>query len=185
MLFRRRKPPQWGERIRIWLWPRRNWSRSSRYIAYRLRRLRATPHAIALGCAIGVFASFTPLLGGHFILAGVLAWVTRASIIASALGTFFGNPITFPFIWYVSFHVGNWTLGLNPKIREIDLSGGIFSKSLEQLWPLLTPMMVGGVPLGIIFGALAYFVVRKAAEAYRDKRRLQRPRSPKGASATA
>lgn len=185
MLFRRRTPPQWREKIRVWLWPRRNWRRSSRYIAHRLRRLRATPHAIAFGFAIGVFASFTPFLGGHFVLAGVLAWLTRSSIIASALGTFFGNPITFPFMWYASFHLGNWALGQNPKIRDIDLSGGIFSKSLEQLWPLLKPMTVGGIPLGFIAGTLAYFVVRKAAEAYRDKRHLRGPQGPSGASATA
>ena len=81
MLFRRRTPPRLSEKIRVWLWPRRNWKRSSRYISHRLRRLRATPHAIALGCATGVFASFTPFLGGHFVLAGVLAWLTRGSIL--------------------------------------------------------------------------------------------------------
>jgi hypothetical protein len=185
MLFRRRKPPHWGEKLRVWLWPRRNWSRSMRYVAYRLRRLRATPHAIALGCAAGVFASFTPLLGGHFVLAGVLAWVTRASILASALGTFVGNPLTFPLIWFASYELGNWALGQDSKVREIDLSGGIFNKSLDQLWPLLKPMTVGGVPLGIVAGAVAYYIVKKAAEAYRDKRRARHDPRSTGAGVAA
>jgi len=185
MLFGRRTPPSLGERVRIWLWPRRNWGRSSRYIAHRLRRLHATPHAIALGCAIGVFASFTPFLGFHFILAGLLAWITRGSILASALGTFFGNPLTFPFMWYGSYHLGVWALGLNPKAREIDFSSEVYEKSFDQLWPILKPIMIGGVPLGIVIGSIAYYLVRKAAEAYRDKRQFSDPQGPKGAGAAA
>lgn len=185
MLFRRRKPPSLIEKIRVWLWPRRNWSRSSRYISHRMRRLRATPHAIALGCGLGVFASFTPFLGAHFVLAGMLAWVTRGSILASALGTFFGNPLTFPFMWYGSYHLGVWALGMSPKSREIDLSSEVYEKSLEQLWPILKPIMIGSVPLGIVAGSIAYFLVKKAAEAYRNKRQSQRPQGPTGAGAVA
>lgn len=174
MLFGRRSPPRWGEKFRIWLWPRRNWSRSSRYVAYRLWRLRATPHAIALGCASGVFASCTPYLGAHFILAGVLAWITRSSILASALGTFFGNPLTFPFIWIASYQIGNWALGGDSSVQTIDLSGGIFHKSMDQLLPLLKPMTVGGIPLGFTMGTIFYFIVKKASVNYQNKKRQQR-----------
>jgi len=174
MLFGRRTPPRWGEKLRVWLWPRRNWSRSTRYVAYRLWRLRATPHAIALGCAIGVFASCTPFLGLHIILAGVLAWVTRSSILASAMGTFFGNPLTFPLIWIASYQLGNWALGQDTNDTDIDLSNGIFDQSLEQLLPLLKPMTVGGIPLGIAMGTIIYFIVKKASESYQNKQRRQR-----------
>ncbi len=186
MLFGRRTPPRWGEKLRVWIWPRRNWSRSTRYVAARLWRLRATPHAIALGCATGVFASCTPFLGLHFILAGLLAWVTRSSILASALGTFFGNPLTFPFIWIASYQLGNWALGLDSKVLDIDLSGGIFDKSMDQLIPLLKPMTVGGVPLGITMGTLIYFIVKKATDAYQYKQRQQPSAQlePPGASVT-
>ncbi len=174
MLFGRRNPPPWGEKLRVWLWPRRNWNRSTRYVAYRLWRLRATPHAIALGCAIGVFSSCTPFLGAHFVLAGVLAWVTRSSILASALGTFFGNPLTFPFIWIASYQLGNWALGQDSKVTDIDLTGGIFYMSLDQLLPLLKPMTVGGVPLGILMGTVIYFIVKKASDSYQVRVRRQR-----------
>ena len=174
MLFRRRSPPRWREKIRVWLWPRRNWSRSIRYMAYRLWRLRASSHTIALGCACGVFAAFTPFLGGHFILAGVLAWITRGSILASALGTFVGSPLTFPFIWFASFSLGNWVLGHDSKFREIDLSEVIFHKSMDQIWPVIKPMLIGGVPLGCLTGALAYFIVKKAVDSYQGKRLRRR-----------
>lgn len=174
MLFGRRKPPQWGEKVRVWLWPRRNWSRSTRYVVYRLWRLRATPHAIALGCAIGVFASCTPFLGVHFILAGVLAWMTRSSILASAMGTFFGNPLSFPFIWIASYKLGSWALGEDTKTDVIDLSGGIFEHSFDQIWPIIKPMTVGGVPLGILAGSITYFIAKKAAESYHAKRKRKK-----------
>ncbi|MDA7948267.1 MAG: DUF2062 domain-containing protein [Hyphomicrobiaceae bacterium] len=146
-----------------------------RYIAHRMRRLRATPYAIAVGCAAGVFAAFTPFLGLHFILAGLIAWIARGSIIAAALGTFFGNPLTFPLIWFGSYKLGAWMLGMKGNIKNIDLSGGIFDKS-EQIWPLLKPMTVGGIPLGIVAAAIAYFIAKKASEAYREKRRLRQQR---------
>ena len=178
MLFGRRTPPPWGEKLRVWFWPRRNWSRSTRYVAFRLWRLRATPHAIALGCAAGVFSSFTPFLGLHFIIAGVIAWITRSSILASALGTFFGNPLTFPFIWISSFQLGNWALGQDSNVKDIDLSGGIFYKSMDQILPLIKPMTVGGVPLGILAGSVIYFIVKKASDGYQNKQRQQRRLNP-------
>ncbi len=174
MLFGRRTPPRWGEKLRVWLWPRRNWSRSTRYVAYRLWRLRATPHAIALGCASGIFASCTPFLGAHFFMAGIIAWITRSSILASALGTFFGNPLTFPFIWIATYQLGNWVLGQDSKVTDIDLSGGIFNMSMEQFMPLIKPMTVGGVPLGIASGAVFYFIVKKASDSYQNNKRRRR-----------
>ncbi len=46
-------------------------------------------------------------------------------------------------------------------------------------------MMIGGIPLGMIAGSIAYFLVRKAAEAYRDKRQFRGPHGTKGAGVAA
>ncbi len=173
MLFGRRQPPKVGERVRVFVWPRRSWARSIRYVTHRLSRLRATPHAIALGCAAGVFVSFLPFLGLHFILAGCFSWLTRSSMLASALGTFIGNPVTFPFIWLGAYHLGSWVLGQEPTDQPIDLSAGIFRSSLESVWPLLKPMTVGGIPLGLLAGAASYVLMRRAVEAYQQKRRIR------------
>lgn len=171
MLFQRRNPPRLGEKLRVWLWPRRNWSRSARYMAHRIRRLKATPYAIAVGCAAGVFAAFTPFLGLHFIVAGLIAWIARGSILASALATFVGNPLTFPLIWFGSYKLGSWMLGMKGNMKHIDLSAGMLDKSLDQLWPVVKPMTVGGIPMGLVAALIAYFVTKKASEAYREKRR--------------
>ncbi len=193
MLFRRREPEPLAERLKVWLWPRRSWSRSIRYIKKRVWRLAGSPHAIALGFAIGVFVSFTPYLGLHFLIAGLLAWLLGGSIIASALGTFFGNPLTFPLIWGSTYKLGSFLLGYSHQAASVDLSEGlihpsydsvwayiasIFS-SLDQLWLVLKPMTIGALPLGFIVAFILYFPVRTAVAAYQVSRqkRIARRRS--------
>ncbi|MGE0233041.1 MAG: DUF2062 domain-containing protein [Flavobacteriaceae bacterium] len=160
-----------SERLRQALWPRRGWGRSVRYVSKRLLRLSASPHAIAAGTAAGVFASFSPFIGTHFIQAAVLAWITRGNVIASALGTFIGNPLTFPFIWAASFELGKWLIGARGASREIDLSQGVFHHSFDALWPILKPMSVGGLILGVVAWAVVYFPLRRLVAATKKRRK--------------
>ncbi len=185
MLFQRRDELGVGERLKVYFWPRRSWTRSARYVMHRVSRLRATPHAIALGFSAGVFASFTPFMGCHFIIAGILAWMTRASILASALGTFVGNPITFPFIWLGAYQLGNWVLGEANKFNEIDLSVSIFQDTLDHLLPLIKPMTFGGVPLGLMAGLLSYCLVKRAVDAYQAKKQRKQQLSARREPAQA
>jgi len=151
----------------------RRWNRSSRYVVYRLRRLSDTPHAVALGFAIGVFTAATPFLGTHMVMAVLLSWVIGGSVVAALLGTFVGNPLTYPLIWYSTYAVGNLMLrGKTPK-GAIDLSGGIFQSSLDKLWPILKPMTLGCLPVGLALAALSYVLVRPMVEAYKHRRRRQ------------
>jgi len=173
MLFRRREAESFLERMRVHLWPRRSWSRSSRYVVYRLRRLSDTPHAVALGFAAGVFAALTPFIGAHLILAMLLAWVIGGSIVGAVLGTFVGNPLTYPAIWYATYQTGNFILGGMTREQEIDLSGGIFQSSFDQLWPMLKPMVLGCLPLGLALATLSYFLVKPMVEAYKHRRRRE------------
>lgn len=180
MLFRRRTPPGIGERFRVWLWPRRSWVRSSIYVSKRIFRLTGSPHTIAAGVAAGVFASFTPFMGFHFLLAFGLAYVIAGNLIAAALGTFVGNPLTFPFIWASTFSLGRRLLGeTSAAATPFSQLGGIMKHIGEALWrlnfveagsamgeiwhPLLKPMLVGGVPLGICVAIVFYLITRRLA----------------------
>ncbi|MGC2397618.1 MAG: DUF2062 domain-containing protein, partial [Rhodomicrobium sp.] len=82
MLFKRRKQLSLAERLRNLIWPARSFERSFRYMILRLWRIKASPHSIALGCAAGVFAIFTPFLGCQMLLAAVLALMFRGSVMA-------------------------------------------------------------------------------------------------------
>lgn len=173
MLFRRREAESFLGRMRVHLWPRRSWSRSSRYVVYRLRRLTDSPHAVAVGFAAGVFSAVTPFLGTHMIMAALIAWAIGGSIVAALLGTFVGNPLTYPVFWYSTYEVGNLMLGGTVAKQRIDLSDGIFQSSLEQLWPILKPMSLGSIPVGLALAALSYVLVKPMVEAYQHRRRRE------------
>ena len=173
MLFKRRQTESLLERLRVHLWPRRSWSRSSRYVVYRLRRLSATPHAIALGFAAGTFVAVTPYIGTHLIMAALIAWIIGGSIVAAILGTFLGNPLTYPFLWYASYEVGNLLLGGKVTKKRIDLSQGLFYSSFDHLWPILKPMALGSIPVGLAVATACYFLVRPMVDAYQHRRRRE------------
>lgn len=189
MLLKRRSPPGWLEWARVWLWPRRSWMRSGQYVTKRVLRLTASPHAIAAGVAAGAMTSFSPLLGFHFIIAFTLAWLMRGNLIAAALGTFVGNPITFPFIWAATYKSGHYLLGSAPVadgapglghamkgvvagMWQFDLAQ--MGAALNEIWaPLLYPMMIGGLLLGPLIAVPLYFATRRASMLFREARRDQ------------
>lgn len=177
MLFRRRNRPTHVERLRVAVWPRHSWARSTRYFGKRVLRLTATPHAIAIGFAAGAFASCTPLIGFHFLTAFALAWVLRGNMIAAALGTSIGNPLTFPFIWAFTYKIGQWVLygqapDADPHAVHAQFQSSLFAKSLDSLLPMVKPMFIGAVPMGLVLGTVSYFIVYKSVEVYQRRRKV-------------
>ncbi|MEG6509536.1 DUF2062 domain-containing protein [Methyloligella sp. 2.7D] len=179
MLFKRREEEPLLTKARVHLWPRRSWTRSTLYVTHRLKRLSASPHAIALGFAIGCFIATTPLLGCHVILSALVAWAMGGSIVASFFGTFVGNPVTYPIAWYASYKVGTVLLGLPPNHLHADFSRNLFSASWEQIWPIFKPTLLGSIPIGLLVAAIAYFLMKTAVQVYQERRRrrfaLRRP----------
>jgi uncharacterized protein (DUF2062 family) len=186
MLFKRRKPEPTLTRLRLALVPRNSMSRSIQYLKKRVLRLSATPHAIAAGVAAGAFASFTPLLGFHFLLAFLVAWLLRGNMVAAAFGTAVGNPLTFPLIFSASYRLGRWMLGgpdPDSAAPTPMLTESLMSLDVGLIWaPVLKPMLIGGMPLGLAAGFVIYVITVKAVAAFQCARRASRaarkPASP-------
>lgn len=182
MLFRRRQGPTLAQRMLTFAWPRRGLQRGWRYLWHRMTRISATPHTIALGVAAGAFVSFTPFIGFHFLLAAAIALALGGSIVASALGTAIGNPLTFPFIWLASYNFGALLLGHRQRARiQIELPDHMFVLLFTEpgafwraFWTAIDPyilqMTVGGIPLGLACGLAVYFIVRSAVAGYQRRR---------------
>jgi uncharacterized protein (DUF2062 family) len=64
-------------------------------------------------------------------------------------------------------------LGGKATKKTIDLSHGLFQSSFDHLWPILKPMSLGCVPVGIAVAAACYFLVRPMVEAYQHRRRRE------------
>jgi uncharacterized protein (DUF2062 family) len=171
MLFKRRENPGLWDRFRLWLWPRVSWRRSGLYYLKRILRLSGTPYAIAMGTAVGVFASFTPFVGLHIVITLALAWLFGANMIAGGIATAVGNPLTFPLIWASTYELGHVILGGVNSAAPARLGDELASWNFDQILPLLKPMLVGSITLGAAAGLLAYLVVYKAVSAYQEARR--------------
>jgi len=171
MLFKRRARATRRERFRTWLWPRVSWRRSLHYYTKRVLRLSGTPYAIAVGTAAGAGAAFTPFLGLHLIIAFALAWVLRGNLIAGAIGTFVGNPLTYPFIWGATYEIVRFLLHGAGGGPSQEIAPYLRHGSLDQIWPFLQPMLVRSIALGLAAGCIIYPLVYKAVSAYQDGRR--------------
>jgi len=148
-------------------------------------RLETTPHAVGLGLAMGVFVAFLPILGVQMLLAGMIAWVGRANVGAALLGTWAGNPITWPMMWVASYLIGISLLGEAGAMTVDELQRTLvrlratppetvgwltmIDGAKTMLWPILKPLFAGGLVLGLIFGGALYFIGRRAAEAFRTR----------------
>ena len=77
MFKRRDRLPIWQSALRF-LWPRGGWGRAAIYVKHRVRRLPDTPRKISRGIMVGVFTTFTPLYGIHFVLAALLTVLALA-----------------------------------------------------------------------------------------------------------
>ncbi|PWG18511.1 DUF2062 domain-containing protein [Salibaculum griseiflavum] len=190
MVFRRRdRRPIWRI-IFEFFWPRGGWARAAQYVKHRVRRLPDTPEKIGRGVWAGVFVTFTPFFGLHFIISLLIARLMRGNLVAALLATFFGNPLTYIPIAATSLWFGHWLLGQSPA--KIDLNAEIssaWSDILHNIRAVFTPeamqwdglrafydttffpFMVGSVIPGIVAATIAYYVVVRLIHVYQNRRR--------------
>ncbi|MEM1289728.1 MAG: DUF2062 domain-containing protein [Pseudomonadota bacterium] len=191
MVFKRRTPRTWLQWIAAGFWPRGGWSRAFYYVVHRLRRLPDPPHRIARGIAAGVFVSFSPFFGLHFIAAAGVAVILQGNILAALMATFAGNPFTFPFMAAVAIELGQWILGLEDTI-PLQRVFGSFAQASSELWHnamtpftgekarwdrlawfwanVFLPYLVGGIIPGLVAGAASYMLALPAVKAYQARR---------------
>jgi len=110
-------------------------------------------HEISFGVAVGIFVGFIPVLGTHTVLAIGLAYFLRLNTLIVLLGTQICNPLSFPFMIFISAEIGS--LILNGSFLAVK-----FSRDIDYLNRYLWPIIVGSIVLGIVVSGLSYFLVR-------------------------
>lgn len=185
-MFRRRSQKSAVLRLREFIWPRNGWHRAGQYFWHRLHRLPGSPYSIAAGFATGGALSVTPLIGIHFFLAAVLAWLIRGNVIAAAFGTIIGNPWTFPIIWLTTYHLGRVLLGYGLSFEDdLDFTGmfsGLVRALLEadaatfmdQVWPIWFPMLIGSLLSALLTWFVMYTLCFKLTVSYQKRRQIRR-----------
>lgn len=193
MVFKRRdKRPLWKTVVES-IWPRGGWGRALRYMHHRVNRLPDSPHRIARGIFCGVFASFTPFFGLHFVIAAVMAKLIRGNIVAALLATFVGNPLTFPIIAAINLKLGQWMLGRGSAYgadaglweafagaaRDLKYNFYAIFTSDEANWQhlanfyheVMVPYFVGGLIPGGLTSLAFYYLSLPVITAYQNRRK--------------
>jgi len=179
-MFKRRTPLNFIQNARQILWPKMGWWRLLKYYRVRIIRLSSTAESIAINLAGGSAMSFTPFFGIHVFTALGFAWLigARMNVVAAMVGTFIGNPWTFPFLLYSSYRVGGWFLNIfgdhtsspnfNPNTVE-EQSENLLSYFWDNFTEIFVPTAIGGTLLAIASFPLYYmlyvYLVRGAQRA--------------------
>ncbi len=175
------------------VYPRGGWLRAFEYVKLRLRRLPDTPEKIARGIWAGVFVTFTPFFGLHFLIAWFLARVMRGNVLAALISTFFGNPLTYVPIAATSLWFGHRILGTRPDRGQIAGMGQQISGAWSDIWhnllavftpeamewgrlavfyqELFKPFMIGSLIPGVIAGCVCYLISVPVIRVYQNQRR--------------
>ena len=165
-----------------------NLCRYLRYKWLKLTRIADSNCRIAGGLATGMAISFSPLVGLHMLQATGLSYIFRFNILAALTGTVFGNPWTFPFIWWASAEFGSYLFDIFGFPSSVQLPETI---TLKILWDLVKneplkiflPWFVGGHIFAFVSWFIFYYInlhfVRTARAARRKAIKLKHKRKTK------
>ena len=134
----------------------------------------ASPYAISSGFACGSMVSFTPLLGLHFVLAVIFAYLMRGNFIAALIGTVIGNPLTFPLIWGVIYKIGTYVT----PIKHVRLNQDInFDMIINQTYEIFFPMFIGGMIIAPMIWIITYFIIYSFVSSFKNRKNKNQKRS--------
>lgn len=190
-MFKRRIPRSYGQLASDMIYPRGGWRRAATYLWHRLRRLPDQPHRIGRGVAAGVFVSFTPLFGFHYLLAAAGAWLIGGNVLAALLATVVGNPVTIPFIGVLAVSLGRRLLGVEGEPSP-QMILGEFTRASGELWhnirsilgperahwghlveffqQIYWPYLVGGALSGLVAAIGCHYLTVPVIRAYHRRR---------------
>lgn len=176
---------------------------SWRGLATRLKavcHLDDEPWKIALGLAVGVFISCTPLYGLHTLMAIGAAFALRINKLSTITGAWLNLPWFAPFVYAVSLKVGEFILSGGHELESVlgkgllDLTAMIrpslslervsegFLASSKFLFIVSKPLIVGTTVVGAVAGLITYVVALGAVREARHLAQLdQRPEPRAGA----
>ncbi len=155
-------------------------------LASRMLMLDDTPHSIALGAAVGIFLSFTPLIGVHMGLVVALSLVIRMNRTVGLAAVWVNNPLTVIPVYFFNYLIGAAVLFWEPITWSVfrdtvrsALTYGTWYQNLGAMCLALgriaiefaLPLWVGSLIVATALAVPTYFIVRRLAEKYQARSR--------------
>ena len=129
-----------------------------------------SPHAIALGAAIGIFFGLTPSVGIQTILVVVLAVLSRRfiyfNVTAAMLSTYVSNPLTMVPMYYFWYRLGTWFIPGNATVDQFEAMlnfeglAGWWQATCSLAVQVGIPMLIGSLLIAPIGSLIAYPLTR-------------------------
>jgi len=113
-------------------------------------------HSVSVAAFVGVFFAFIPMPLQMLAAAGA-AVLFRCNLTLSVALVWITNPLTMPAIWYGTYRIGAWLMGIRPEPSHMELSVAWFEHRLATIWE---PLLLGSFVTGLICGCLAYVAMR-------------------------
>lgn len=148
-----------------------------------------TPHAIALGVSIGVFAAFLPIVGIQMLVGVAIAALLRANKAVTIPVVWITNPLTIVPIYYGCYRVGKL---FTPPVRresdrglqrvfELASSAQLFDPAFWKSFVLAmteagAELWIGCVVVASLSSIAAYFPARWLVTVHRRRRDERRSR---------
>ena len=109
-------------------------------------------------------------MGFHTIMALLVAAACRWNKFSAVAGILITNPLTAPFIYPVTYVVGNAVLGISnlphpEKVLSLEAAADLIQSSPA----ILMDLFAGGIIIGLPLSIVAYWVALAAVEKYRRK----------------
>lgn len=158
--------------------------RAKDFCVYKVLHADDPPHRLALGIAIGMFVTFTPLIGFQMLISVFLAWLFRANKLVGVPLVWISNPFTAVPIYYGCFAVGCKVLGMSVS-EEWQQIGPAWDTLLKNpsaslmdkisfwwrnLLDLVGPLGLGCLIVATFAGILSYYISLYVIRSYRLRR---------------
>ena len=126
---------------------------------------------------VGLFSAFIPV-PSQMLLAALIAIVTRVNLPISVALVWITNPITIPPMFYASYRLGSWILGIDAADMEVEIT---LDWLFASFWAISKPLVIGAFVCGLISGSVGftatYFIWRnRVLRRWRKRRRERRER---------
>ena len=145
-------------------------SASPRVLLRSVLALDDSPHAIALGAAIGIFVGLTPSVGIQTIVIVALVFLSRRffyfNVTAAILSTYISNPLTMVPLYYFWYRLGTWFVPGNATVDQFEAIlnfeglAGWWQATCSLAVQVGVPMVIGSLLVAPVGALIAYPMTR-------------------------